>query len=752
MAMRILMPLQDGFAWLGRAVSGRVPRWRIAVMLRWVLPVAITMFVAKVVKVLAWRPVLPPGAGLGDGIKPPWERIQLLAAESGLLRIAVVLAVLFAVKALFFRKRSYAWIPVVLVVGYLAMRLFTGVHDGEWSLLGSWTVRKAWSETTFLYSLFRTDLIACIALVWLGVLVCRVTGHMNPGARHRWPLFLVISLLLLLLGLDLASFLKTGLMGTESMLAFLSRNAANTWFLLRADIDTVVLAALLGPLLLLMFLPWRNTTPVGTGPYPGPGPRPAWRFGLCLLAITALVASCPPIRFDPTYARFAGNPLVQMTDDLVLKRFQGISPSEIRRSARNRPLLFDPRLAVSGTARPHRNVVIVMMESVRASSTGLYEASLTNTPFLRTMAAHGALVEQMYAVEPRTSAAWIAILDGIYPGDGDMFFYWGTREARHPTAVGLPKLLESQGYATAFFTATHLHLQNDQQLIDNFGFDHVVHYDDGSGRSPPRSAALDESRFPKINPFGLEDRALLDPIAQWIDAQGRKGTPFLLTVMTNVGHYPYGVPADWPRRHHDDNADAQYSAYLDCIAYIDDFVRRLYGLFEERGLANDTIFVVLGDHGESFGLHGPRQHFGQAYEEVVRIPAVIRADGLIPPGTRIAGLRQQPDVLPTILALLDLKVTAGKPAGRSLLAPADPERKLYFSGVYEDSTLAMRSGNFKYLYNFGRTPFEMYDLTRDPLELKDDGNSLPPGTERTVEKELLVWRASVNRALTQPEE
>ncbi|MCE7901356.1 MAG: LTA synthase family protein [Gammaproteobacteria bacterium PRO9] len=746
MAMRMVMPLQDGVAWLGRAVSGRVPWWRIAVVLRWLLPVAITMFVAKLVKILAWRPVLPPGAGLGDGIKPPWERLQLLATESGLLRIAVAVAVLYAVKALFFPKRSSAWVLVVLVAGYLAMRLFTGLHDDNWSL-DSWTVQKAWAETTFLYSLFRTDLIACIALMWLGVLACRAGGRPKPGTRHRWPLLLVIPLLLLL-GLDLAHFLKTGLMGTDSMLAFLAQNAASTWFLLRTEIDAVAVAALLGPFLLLAFVP---SAKPGQG-NAGADTDPAWRFGLALLAITVLVASCPAIRFEPTYARFAGNPLVQMADDLVLRRIHGMSSAEIERSARNQPLLFDPRLAVAGTTKPRRNVVIVMMESVRASSTGLYEASLGNTPFLRKMASGGALVEQMYAIEPRTSAAWIAILDGIDPGDGDMFFYWGAREARHPTAVGLPKLLESQGYATGFFTATHLQLQNDQQLIDNFGFDHVVHHDEGADGPAPHPAALDASRFPKINAFGLEDRALLEPIAQWMDAQGRKGTPFLLTVMTNVGHYPYDVPADWPRHAYDGGANAPYSAYLDSIAYIDDFVRRLYGLFEERGLAGNTIFVVLGDHGESFGLHGPRQHFGQAYEEVLRIPAVIRADGLIRPGTRIAGLRQQTDILPTILALLDLKVTAGKPAGQSLLAPADPKRKLYFSGVYEDSTLGLRSGNFKYLYNFGRTPLEVYDLGRDPLELNDLGGALPPGTRRAVEKELLVWRASVNRALTQHEQ
>jgi arylsulfatase A-like enzyme len=50
-----------------------------------------------------------------------------------------------------------------------------------------------------------------------------------------------------------------------------------------------------------------------------------------------------------------------------------------------------------------------------------------------------------------------------------------------------------------------------------------------------------------------------------------------------------------------------------------------------------SIVIILGDHGESFGEHGPRGRSLLVYDETVKIPGIVYADGPIPPGTSISG-------------------------------------------------------------------------------------------------------------------
>lgn len=733
------------FQWIGTLLVVGADRATISHVVSRLSPAFAAILLTKAIKVAMWRPALASGVGLGDNVPHFPARLSNLVLHSQLLRIAAVVAVLFLVRRLWFRRFSAWWVPSFALAAYVATRVVAALRDGDFDLLGSWTVQQALPEFMLAYSLVRLDILTCIGLLWVGLLVSTFRQRVSPTASRPSLLWLVVTTLLLL-GLDLAHFAKTGLMGTGDMLAFLTKNAAGTWFVIRSEADVTTTLLLFGPLALLVLLPILTRL----SSLPASTPDPAWRIGLLLAACTGTLLASPATQLSPIYARFANNPLAQLARDTLVSPLSGISRSEADRLAEQAPLLFDSRLATAPSSEPpRRNVVIVLLESIRASATQLYDASLRNTPFLTSLAERGAIVETMYAVEPRTSAAWIAVLHGILPGDGDMFFHWGNLEQDKPTAVGLPRLLEAHGYTTAFFVPTHLNLQNDRQLIQNLSFQHVVH-DSAPATSSEGGASpspFSGRGFERVNVFGFEDRALLEPISTWLDRQVAAQRPFLLTVMTNVGHYPYTLPSTWKASPFDANASTDYQNYLNSVAYLDGFLQELFALFSSRGIENDTIFVILGDHGESFGEHGAKQHFGQAYEEVLRIPALLVAPGLIDPGTRIGGLRQQIDILPTLLELLGLQLTKGLLPGRSLLGDPDPSRRLYFSGVYEDSTLGLRVGSRKYLYNFERTPLEVYDLDADPHESSDIGALLTPEERRAIEMELLVWRSSVNRAL-----
>lgn len=722
----------------GQAVQRLPEAWRDTLI--WLAPLVLLIITAKLLKLAMWMPSLPPDVMLGEGVHKDAASLVRAALGSASPRIIAALALIDLVRRIFFPRSKAIWTLVAAAAAFATMRLISGIRSGTWSLSDSWLWSHGLSELHFGFTLFRADLQLLVALAWIG-LAWRLLG--GRPLRHGWPLWL-LTVPVLVLGLDLAYFRKTGLSGTGEILGFVLKDTQGMRALARSELDVTSAICIAAPLATLALVP-RFLTRAWPAKVPGTfGIHVPW-----LLATgTALVLALDPLRLPPVYARHTDDTLVRVGSDVARKLLASVG------SARGHDLIgaqaFDYRIETSDTGKPKRNVVIVMLESIRASSTGLLDATLSNTPFLLELAREGARVDHMYAVAPRTSAAWVSIFNGIHPGDADSLFLWGRMEAAQPAASSLPQVLRRHGYRTGFFLPTHLRLQNDEQLAKNLRFDDLVFLQSDANATPLPTPGFDTEAFEMVNHFGLEDRVLLKPIENWVHSNTRSGVPMLLAVMTNVGHYPYTPPKTWPRAILATPAGGEYDSYLNSIAYVDAYLKDLFAIFRKAGLLKSTVFIVLGDHGESFGEHGPRQHLGQAYETVLHVPAVIYAEGLVRPGSTVSGLRQQIDVFPTVLDALGLEVTQGMLPGRSLLRPVPQDRRLYFSGVYEESTLGLRQGHTKFLYNYGRIPSEFYDLSDDPAERTDRGRELPAERAAGFEADLLRWHESVRRSLLSP--
>ncbi len=729
---------------MGELAVLRQPASRVLSVLLWMSPLVVAIFGTKLVKLLLWKPKLPSGVNLGEGVKLHTRDVLLMLADSASLRLLVAVAGIEIVRRYWFRRSSALWTPLVAVIGFLLAKALLSIRDGSLSLGDSYLANKALEEWVFLFSLFRSDFLFVCLFAFAALALNRFLNRAGRPIHLTWHAWLLAPLLIVL-GLELAYFRKTGLNGTSQILSFLLKDTVGMRALAGSELDWQSVLCLVVPCLLIPIVP-RALSRL----FPADGSqRSAAPYGLALLGATTVLLLAAPARLAPVYSRHVEGTLPRLASEVFLKPFRGVDLLGIASQERAAPLLFDYRLSTSAASAPTRNVVIVMMESVRASSTGLYVNDLNNTPFLRELAQKGAQVDQMYAVAPRTSSAWVSILSGIYPGDSDALFLWSSLEEQLPQAPSLPRVLRQHGYRSAFFLPTHLRLQNDEQLAKNFGFDKLVYERlDPQGRPIP-DEVFNGSRFERLNYFGYEDRLLLDPIRAWVGQQVGERKPFLLAVMTNAGHYPYQPPKTWKSEEFARPAGGEYNAYLNSIAYIDNYLRELCGIFSEAGILESTLFIILGDHGESFGEHGPRQHLGQAYEEVLRIPAVLFAPGVIEQGTHPGGLRQQIDVFPTILDVLGIKITEGHLPGTSLLQPVSPDRRIFFSGVYEDSTLGMRQRSLKYLYNYDRIPLEMYDVNEDPLESNDIAGTLSATATARAERELLTWSVGVRRALLQ---
>lgn len=643
-------------------------------------------------------------------------------------RLAVAVALALAVQRLWFRRR--AWLaPLLVLLQFGAMFAWLGMRTGDDPLERAqlWGLALAHELNILASALWReAATVALLALVLGGLL------RWGSGRSRLWSLRAAeaaVILLCLLTGIDLAYELATGQASSARVLLFSSSNWRDTAPMVASEATPFrlfcVVAAVVLPLAWAAH--WRRVDPdrsVATAP-------PS-RRGLAAALVGALTLLLPVLPANTLpFERFSQGTLIAFARTLASSDMLDAHRRVLAEFSReNRPRWHSAGLKLVATPASRRsNVVFILLESVRASSTTLFRPDLDSTPYLRHLATQGLQVRDMSAVIPRTAGAWMAVLGGQYPLTNEGTKGWSAENAKVGRVRGLPAALRELGYATAFFVPTDLRLLNEVEVVRSLGFDTIVAEHD-----------LARPGLERANYNGLADDVMVAPVLEWTAAQARASRPFLLTVMTNVGHHPYTTPSTWTPRRFPGVSDPSLAAYLNCLRYLDGIVETLIRGFEQQGLRDDTVFIVLGDHGQFFGEHGVKQSFNSLYQEGLHVPAVIYAPGLLPHPGVIEGPRQQVDFVPTVAELLGLRIEGARLPGVSLLQDVDPKRTLFFSSSIDSSYLALRRGSVKYVYDFDRNPMEVYDLASDPAE--QHPLQAPADEVGNARRDLIEWAAA----------
>ncbi len=347
-------------------------------------------------------------------------------------------------------------------------------------------------------------------------------------------------------------------------------------------------------------------------------------------------------------------------------------------------------------------------------------------PFFDSLASQSTIIDDMFAVIPHTNKALVPILCGIYPR---------INQGEEPDVPGtcLPALLKPFGYRSAFFTPATLAFERKGEMLKNMGFDEA--FGDAEYRI--------KGGFPTLNYFGREEPIMLKPSLEWIDQRLAEKKPFFLTYLTLAPHHPYTIPDSYEDRPFPD-ADDDFHNYLNAVNYVDSFVADLFKGFEARGMMDNTLFVLLSDHGEAFGEHKLQFHSAVPYDEALHVAAILHSPTLFPKPGHIGGWRQQTDLLPTVVDLLGLKLENGLIPGTTLLEPAPANRRMYHATWVENQSMALRVGPEKFVYHYRRKPMEVYEIDKDPFEKNDLASQHSSEELRNVEMELLTWRRRVN--------
>jgi arylsulfatase A-like enzyme len=375
--------------------------------------------------------------------------------------------------------------------------------------------------------------------------------------------------------------------------------------------------------------------------------------------------------------------------------------------------------AVSVPRREAPLAIVYLVDTLRADHTTPYGYARDTTPELLAFSKDAVVFEQAIAQASWTKPSVASILTSQLPG------IHRAVQLRDPLDSGqltLAERLQARGFATGAAIANWVIYSEGNNFEQGFDVFTGLH---GAGDRPSK----------------LVDAApVVDAALRWIDS--RRGFPTFLYVHTMDPHVPYRPPPPFgarfepppasgrdaadPRTDYREPADrdrlvAQYDGE---IAYGDQEFGRFVRELKKRGLYDGALVVFLADHGEEFQDHGGWLHGRSVFDELVRIPLVVKLPRGNHAGERVRAQVQSVDVLPTVLQAVGLPAPAPPAiAGQPLQAFLDhevPERPAV-SEISHRGIVAhgIRTGRDKYVRRFSPQDDELYfDLLRDPRELE----------------------------------
>jgi arylsulfatase A-like enzyme len=479
--------------------------------------------------------------------------------------------------------------------------------------------------------------------------------------------------------------------------------------------STLVLSApWIGPSL---FRPVRRDR--GTAEGGASAPPAGIRCLMCCAAALALFGLSFLPRIERIELAFARDPLANLVRGVFEDEFASVDDEAPVSPRPNGPL----QVVAAKPGRP-RNLAIIILESTGANATTAYDPALPTTPFLAELARQSLLAERAYAVIPHTSKAVVSLLCGIEPSPS-----LGVVESRKTGIPGrcLAHLLGDHGYRSVFMKSAIKAFESADVLARNMGFGEFRSGDD-----------MDHNGLEVSNYFGYEDAILLGPSRQWLASRGDE--PFFVAYLTNAPHHDYRPLRRFGSvRFVEDEIE---NRYLNNVRYLDFIAKELIQQYRDLGLYENTVFVIVGDHGEAFGQHGLYTHDDVMYEEALRVPLLIHAPGLRDRIGRLPDPVSQLDLAPTLLDLLGFAFDEAAYPGHSIFE-RPPERVLFAACYRTNQCLAGIRGDEKFIYFHGSRPPELYDLALDPGETVNLAPERPESVARW-KPEVLTWRRAVH--------
>lgn len=335
------------------------------------------------------------------------------------------------------------------------------------------------------------------------------------------------------------------------------------------------------------------------------------------------------------------------------------------------------------------NVLLIVLDTVRAQNLSLYGYERRTTPELERLAASGIRFERALSTASWTPPSHASMFTGRFPHE--LLPHWhAPLDDTYPT---LAEVLAARGYLTAGIVGNVEYTSRESGLARGFARyeDYLV-----SPAEFVMSSALTQTLVAHNRPLrrllgwydilGRKDAAEVNRhFLRWLDRRDER--PFFAFLNYYDAHEPYLPPEPFEERFGSTKArkkpllnywkrqatrsekkkmspeeiQAELDAYDGTIAFLDQHLGRLFDELRKRGLLQNTLIVVTSDHGEQFGEHGLFAHANSLYRQLLHVPLVIALPGEVPAGRSLREPVSLRDIPATVLDLVE-------PGSRSPLA------------------------------------------------------------------------------------
>lgn len=338
------------------------------------------------------------------------------------------------------------------------------------------------------------------------------------------------------------------------------------------------------------------------------------------------------------------------------------------------------------------NVLLITIDTIRADRVGFYGYPI-ETPGMDFLAEEGACFMNALCQAPLTLPSHASIMTGTNPtfhqikNNGTYYL-----KERFTT---LAEVLRENGYRTAaFIGAFPLHAK--------FGLDQGFELYDDEFDNPAYLEGYELQRTAEN---------VCSSASDWLDTNA--GLNFFAWVHLYDPHLPYTPPPPFDKQY-DDPYDGE-------IAYTDSQIVRIIDLLKHKQLYENTLVIVVGDHGEGLGDHGEKDHGIFIYDTTMKVPFIMHCPRVIPAGIKIDDQVRTIDIFPTVLDLLEIRIpgdcrgTSLRPLleGKNLELEAYGETYLPLLACGWSELKMLRTNEWKYI----RAPRpELYHLASDADE------------------------------------
>jgi arylsulfatase A-like enzyme len=454
---------------------------------------------------------------------------------------------------------------------------------------------------------------------------------------------------------------------------------------------------------------------------------------------------------------------VSRTVRVVVRRWGSYVPKAARRPGLVVSLAVASLLAVYWAYGPRRpldqgiggtmsarspNVVLIILDTVRADHMSVYGYEAPTTPGLAQLAGAATLYSRAIAASDMTLASHGSIFTGLY-------------SRSHGARYHLPASPMGAPLATAGVVANHAYVGRGMNLNQGFQY-----YDDRRGMpllTPAQSLFVRQLVFEPLRllmPPSASDKSfrtaeeINKEAFSLLDRLVATESPFFLFVNYMDAHWPYAPPSPYdsltPASHESLRTDEYYallrdvltgqkkvtdelrqrlvSDYDGALAYLDNQVMRLIDQLKERDSYRNTLIIITSDHGEAFGRRDLIGHGVSLYQDQVHVPLLVKWPDS-ESGNAVHEVVSHVDLFPTVVDLLDRDVPHPL-AGVSLLELMSSTGRRVISESYPNGTHAswherhdrlersLFADGFK-LVTSSRGKRELYALGQDPDEYHD---------------------------------